>query len=651
MTRLFHPDDLHEIRQVTDVRWHPDGERIAIVVGWADRDSDANRSELRLVDASSGEQRTITRGHISAAPRFSPDGWRLAYVAAAEPEQPPQLHVLHLGGGEPEVLTELPDGVLAVRWRTDDELLVVAAVRPDDQRDVDDEELGRRLRVVTDLDYRFDGSGYTHDRRPQVHRVRLDGEVTQLTDRYRGVTSPVVSPDDGRVAVAVPDDEHLLMTRVGTLDLDTGEVAVVTTDDGNWTPVAWHGDDLLVLGVPRHDRVALTRLGRVRPDGSVDDIDPDDVARAFIGFPPAAIVHDDAAYVPTSRRSRNQVDRLDLAAGTSSTVVDGTRCVEAFDVRADGVVAAAIATPKRPAELVVIDADTERTLTELNPWLDEIDLGGVQEVLVPSTDGVEVQAWVVRPPASAPDVGSPGPGLLYVHGGPLAAYGPRFFDEFQVAAACGYTVIGGNPRGSDGFGTEWATAIVDGRMGQPDWDDVQALADHLGGLDEVDADRVGIGGGSYGGWMAGWAIGHTDRFRAALIERAVTNWETMVSTADFTYLFAPLYLGVYEVGDVEPLRRQSPVHHLDGVTTPTLVLHSESDLRCPIEQAEQLFVGLKRRGVDVTLVRVPGEGHELTRSGKPSRRIDRFRLVHEFYADHLAGGRIGDPPDDEADDA
>ncbi|MEM9033365.1 MAG: S9 family peptidase [Actinomycetota bacterium] len=645
MTRPFHPDDLHRIRQVTDVRWHPDGDRVAYVVGWADRETDANRSELRLASVSTGEDRPLSRGHLAAQPIWSPDGRRLAYSSTAEPKTPPQLHVLDVGGGEPAVLTDRPDGVRDVVWLGDDELLVIAPVRPEHQDGADDEELGRRIRVITELDYRLDGAGFTHDRRAQLHRVGLDGEVTPLTDHPKGVGQPVVSADGSRVALAIGDHDRLLAGRVAVLDLTSGDLEVVEDDPGDWIPFVWHGDALVVIGVIDNGQVGLAHLGVLDAGArTVRRVDADDVSRAAIGGPRRAILHDDAVYVPASRRARVHVDRVDLATGDGETIVGGTRCADAFDVRSDGAVIAAVATPTRPAELVLVTADGERTLTDLNPWLDEIELGAVEEVLVPSTDDVEVQAWVVRPPASAPDVGAPGPGLIYVHGGPLATYGARFFDEFQVAAACGYTVIGGNPRGADGFGTEWARAIVDGRMGQPDWDDVQALADHLTGLPEVDDGRVGIGGGSYGGWMTGWAIGHTDRFGAALIERAVTNWETMCSTADFTYLFAPLYLGVHDVGDVEELRRQSPVHHLDGATTPTLVLHSESDLRCPIEQGEQMFVGLKRRGVDVTFARVPGEGHELTRSGKPSRRIDRFELVHGFYADHLGGGRVGDPP-------
>ncbi|MEM8902986.1 MAG: S9 family peptidase [Actinomycetota bacterium] len=646
MNRPFHPDDLYLVRQVTDVRWHPDGDSIAYVVSWADRATDANRSEIHLADLTSGTTRLVTRTHAAAAPRFSPDGLHLAYVAAAGRDDRPQLRVLDLRGGEPEVLTDLPDGVSGAIWATNDELLVTAPVRPADQVDVDDDELGRRLRVIDGLDYRMDGIGFTHDRRPQLHRVRrcdAPTDAEQLTDASRGVRGPVLSPGGGYVAVAVGDPDRPLSSRVGVVPVAGGELRIITEGDGDWAPLGWLGrDQVVVAGVERWDEVGLVRLAVVgTTGGEPTSIDRDDVSRVGIGQPAEVCLADGRIHALANRRGRVHVDRIDPVTGRSETVVDGERCVVAFDVRDDGTVAAAITSSQEPAELFIIDGDGERRITALNPWLEAVDIAPVEEVVVESTDGAQVQGWVTRPSDGAPD-GDPRPALVYVHGGPLWAYGPRFFDEFQVAAACGYVVIGGNPRGSDGFGTDWARAITGGRMGQPDWDDVRALTDHVASLSEVDDERIGIGGGSYGGWMTGWAIGHSDRYRAALVERAVTNWESFASTSDLTSLFGSLYLGAPDPSDVDELRRQSPVQYLDAVTTPTLVVHAEDDLRCPIEQGEQMYVGLRRRGVETRLVRVPGEGHEFSRSGRPSRRVDRFHVVHEWFAEHLGGAPVAD---------
>jgi len=258
-------------------------------------------------------------------------------------------------------------------------------------------------------------------------------------------------------------------------------------------------------------------------------------------------------------------------------------------------VVAAITSPTRPADLWQLSGPEPVRLTALNDGLlKELDLSEPETVAVASTDEVAVEAWIHRPPASAPSLGDPGPGLLYIHGGPMTQYGYGFFDEFQMAAAEGFTVIAGNPRGSDGYGEEWARCIIGG-LGQRDWDDVMAIADHLAARPDIDENRIGIGGGSYGGFMTAWAIGHTDRFRAALVERAVTNWETFVGTTDIRFFVAP-YLNATVEDDVDAIRHQSPITYAANATTPTLIIHSEEDWRCPIEQGEQLFAALRHLG-------------------------------------------------------
>ncbi|HEC09154.1 MAG TPA: S9 family peptidase, partial [Acidimicrobiales bacterium] len=262
------------------------------------------------------------------------------------------------------------------------------------------------------------------------------------------------------------------------------------------------------------------------------------------------------------------------------------------------------------------------------------ELSVPEEFTTRSVDGYEVHGWIIRPPSSAA-VEVPGPGLLCIHGGPLGQYGWGFFDEFQMYAAAGQVVVGGNPRGSDGYGSAHAAAIV-GDMGNLDWNDVQAEADFLAALPEVDPDRLGVMGGSYGGFMTTWAVSHSDRFAVAVSERAVNNWETMWSTSDIGSWFGPVYLGADNLSDIEAVRRQSPITHARAITTPTMILHSDEDWRCPPEQAEQLFVLLRRLGVDTRMVRFPGANHDLSRNGRPSQRVERFDLILDWLGQHLS---------------
>jgi dipeptidyl aminopeptidase/acylaminoacyl peptidase len=251
--------------------------------------------------------------------------------------------------------------------------------------------------------------------------------------------------------------------------------------------------------------------------------------------------------------------------------------------------------------------------------------------------GFSVDGWVMPP--FERKAGRRYPVLLNVHGGPASHYGHRFFDEFQVYAGAGYAVVYVNPRGSRGYGEAFARAVV-GDWGGGDYQDV------MGGLDEalrrfdfLDPDRLGVMGGSYGGFMTSWIVGHTGRFRAACSERAVNAMWSMYGTSDIGFWFQEAHgLGRPPWEDLKWYVERSPLSYARDIHTPLLILHSESDLRCPMEQAEQLYVALKKLKRPVRFVRFPDENHELSRSGRPRHRLARFRILLEWFAEHLPPG-------------
>lgn len=646
MPRPMRPDDLHELHAVTDVALHPDGERVVYELSWPDRETDRNRSVLWL--HGDGTHRPLTTAHQARRPRISPDGRWLALLATPSKGDRPQAAVLALGGGELRILTDRPDGVADLTWCPGSDALVVQAVtRPEDQLGVDDEELARRPRTITELGARFNGRGWVHDRRHQLHLVTVgDGtqpsETRQLTHLSGDAVGPAVGPD-GRVVFAGsgrPDADLTGVVDLWLTDLEGADPRPLTDGAGMWADARWLPDGRLLARGSREVGVHLTTAFVLDPgDGSLAPIgEPDVGVASVIGAGASPVVLDDAVLLPANRRGAVHLDRVPLDGGAPATVVAGPLVVSCVAATSDGRrVVAGVSTPRHPSALFEVrDDDLERLTDHDRGLLDELDLGELGEIEATSADGTVVHGFVTTPPPSAPGGGRPRPALVYVHGGPLSQYGWGFFDEFHLAAAAGYVVIGGNPRGSDGYGEAWARGLVED-LGGPDWEDVQALTDAVAARHDVDAERIGIGGGSYGGFMAAWAIGHTDRYRAALVERAVTNWETMTTTSDIGGWFVEPYVGADIDGDVEVLRRQSPVTYAGNVTTPTLILHSEEDWRCPIEQAEQLFGILRRRPVEVTLVRFPGEDHELSRSGLPSHRVERFRTVHGFFARHLGG--------------
>jgi len=320
-------------------------------------------------------------------------------------------------------------------------------------------------------------------------------------------------------------------------------------------------------------------------------------------------------------------------------VAAGPRAVAWYSVAADGnTVALVSGSTTRPAEVFVLDleAGTERQLTDMNrPWRDEVELIPAEKMVVPTAEGVEVDCWVMKPADFAAT--RQYPVLLNVHGGPFGQYGETFFDEFQLFAGAGYGVVFCNPRGSSGQDTAFSRALV-GDIGGPDYHDVMtAFEAALEQMPWADQARLGVTGGSYGGFMTSWIIGHTNRFKAACSERAVNDWYTMQGTSDIGSYFNRNYLGdaatIQE--DLEAVLRQSPLTYAKHIETPVLILHSEDDLRCPISQGEQLWVVLKQRRKDVEFVRFPDENHELSRSGRPGHRVDRVGVLLEWFVRKL----------------
>jgi dipeptidyl aminopeptidase/acylaminoacyl peptidase len=256
-----------------------------------------------------------------------------------------------------------------------------------------------------------------------------------------------------------------------------------------------------------------------------------------------------------------------------------------------------------------------------------------------SEDGYEVDAWLVRPAGF--EEGKRYPTLLSIHGGPFSQYATGFFDEFQVYSGAGYAVLFANPRGGSGYSEEHARAIrgpvgdAGPGWGTRDYEDLMAVVDTaIERFDFVDADKLGVIGGSYGGYMTSWIVGHTNRFKAAVSERAVNNLISMFGSSDLFWVFERQFGGPMW-DNVEAYLEKSPSTYAKDIETPVLVLHSENDLRCNIEQGEHLFTLLRLLGKDVEMVRFPAESHELSRAGSPIHRVSRFETILEWFDRHL----------------
>jgi dipeptidyl aminopeptidase/acylaminoacyl peptidase len=309
--------------------------------------------------------------------------------------------------------------------------------------------------------------------------------------------------------------------------------------------------------------------------------------------------------------------------------------VTGFDVHGDTVVHTAV-TPTALAELFADDA----TLTGVGAqFLRGREPATAEAFTARSADGTEVDCWIIRPPDL--EDGAKCPTLLSIHGGPFTQYTVALFDEFQVYAGAGYAVVFANPRGSSGYTEAWGRAIRGPSNGQgPGWGTVDyedvtaAIETAVERYDFVDADRLGVLGGSYGGFMTSWIVGHSNRFKAACSERAVNNLVSAYGSSDLFWVFAGQF-GSFLYEDVDAWVERSPSTYAAQIETPLLIMHSEQDLRCNVEQAEHLFISLRLRRKPVEMLRFTAESHELSRSGAPAHRVMRFEAILEWFARYL----------------
>ncbi len=328
--------------------------------------------------------------------------------------------------------------------------------------------------------------------------------------------------------------------------------------------------------------------------------------------------------------------RISTNGGSLETVINGGGVVASFNFdRSQARLAYLYGTMKDPGQVRVCDVlhATEKELTGFNrDLLDHIDLGQMEEAWVPGPDGNQIQGWVLKPPGFDPT--KQYPSILEIHGGPQTQYGNYFMHEFYTLAAAGYVVHFCNPRGGRGYGEEHTRAIYTS-WGGADYDDLMAWTDYVADKPYIDKNRMGVTGGSYGGYMTVWIIGHTQRFQAAVAQRCVSNFVSMWGSSDFNWQFQQELNNKPPFEDLQKFWDHSPIKYIGNAKTPTLVIHSENDHRCPIEQSEQVFVALKRLGVNSEMVRFPDEFHGLSRSGRTDRRIVRLNHIVRWFDRYL----------------
>jgi len=686
--------DLFRFVWIADPQISPDGSSVAFVRVWVNAKADNYETAIWLVPTTGGEPpRQLTSGPRDISPQWSPDGKRLAFLRSAEREgrpQPAQIHVLSMAGGEAYPITDMPRGAGSPRWAPDGTSIAFSNTQsPEDlARESEagkpaaaaeapaipssDQTLSHEsdVRVIVRAVYRSNGSGYNDPaRHAHIWKVAIPeraGEIPkpeQLTKGDFGEGNFSWSPDGSRILFTSnrvtepyyqpPDADLYAIPSTG------GEMVKLASIDGPVGPfdLTADGKGICFIGIPQGNPIRSYS----QPDLFMVDVSgmPKNLTAAYDFDIGGGVGGDQRAprgggaggpiwtqdgksiLVAVGEQGRANIKRISAESGKVEALTNGDQDVMSYTATPDGSkLAAVISSPIEIGDLFYIDGVTGQStrLTRFNEDLfRQLNLTAPEEIWYTSFDGKRVNGWIQKPPDFDP--AKKYPLILEIHGGPHSAYGYTFTHEFQWMAAKGYVVLYTNPRGSSAYGQDFGNVIQFHYPGD-DYQDLMAGVDEVIKRGYIESQRLGVTGGSGGGVLTNWVVGHTTRFAAAVSQRSIADWAGFWYTADFT-LFQPTWFRGAPWEENADFTARSPITYIKNVTTPMMFIEGEVDYRTPpADGGEQMFRALKYLRRPAAMVRFPDESHELSRSGKPWHRVERLQHILNWFDKYLQGKPI-----------
>jgi dipeptidyl aminopeptidase/acylaminoacyl peptidase len=671
--------DIYSFRWVANPRISPDGLRIVYTYVTVNQKKDGYDTSLWIIPSSGGTARQLTSGPRDSSPQWSPDGKMLAFARSSEKDgkpQPGQIFLLSMDGGEARPLTDLPKGGGGPVWSPDGHSIAFSStnISQDFEKKKDGEEK-TDVRVITKAVYRMNGAGYLEPDRPshiwtvEVPKTPAEAQKAKQVTTGEFSEGDIVWSRDGsqiyftsrRVREPYYESPHADLyvvkatggdiTRIASLDGPIGNMAL--SPDG--TRMAFSGAiDIGKDGVQRSYSQPDLFITSLQPGSTPKNLTANydyDISGGIGGDqapprgsgPSKPFWSKDGRFifVVAAEEGRANLKSIDAETGKVDALTAGDHDVYSYNATPDASkVALLISSPTNIGDLYMMDVASRdvRRLTKINEDLfSKLNITEPAMIWYNSFDGKRIQTWVQRPPDF--QEGKKYPMIINIHGGPHAAYGYTFDHEMQWMAAKGYVVLYPNPRGSTTYGQDFGNVIQYHYPGD-DFKDLMAGVDDLIKRGWVDPDRLGVTGGSGGGLLTNWVIGHTQRFKAAVSQRDIADWTDFWYTADFT-LFTPSWFRGAPWEQEADFKARSPITYIKDINTPLMLILGEADYRTPPGSGgEQMFRALKYKKIPTVMVRFPGESHELSRSGVPKHRVERLQHIVAWFDKYVQGKEI-----------
>ena len=648
------PEDLKKIKTVSDLQISPDGKRILFTVATVNDREDGYDSHVWVIPSAGGTPSQFTYGDgRDSNSRWSPDGRNILFLSTRGKEKGVKLFVISAHGGEARPICSMPRGMEKLVWSPDcKQILFLSRVQAEEEP----EKKKSDVKVIRKLVYKLTGLGFFHDTRRHLFVVDADGgKLKQLTEGESDITSADWSPDGKDIAFVAnmtEDADHTLIKDVWVISSKGGAPKKLTGGRWHMDSVSWSPDGkrIAFLGreIPSEKFIAQKNPKIwVMPSKGGAPVNVTDSFDQWIvpfhscipGWSEAPKWGFDSAdlYFKANEEGALHVYKVSIEDHKVQRVTDGKITVGSFSLSGDGKIAFDASESIRLSEVWIHDGKGDRRLTDVNgSILKGAELSSPEEFWFTASDGVRIQGWVMKPVGFRE--GKKYPTILEIHGGPYGAFGYSFSHGFQVFASNGFAVVYTNPRSSLGYGEKFSAQA--GHWGERDYVDIMEAMDYVEKhFPFIDSKRLGVTGGSYGGFMTNWIVGHTDRFKAAIAEVSISNWYSFHGAAD---IGAMPWLPTHDIGlgknpwdALELYFEKSPISYVKNVKTPLMLIVADEDWDCTIDQSEQMFVALKKLKKEVELIIFPGEWHSFSRVGKPSHRLERFEHILRWFNKYL----------------